>query len=99
MTTQKPPRAATSLAWQDVQSCRTLMQVHDALVQLRPAREADPARWREYYLRSAVAYEQVAEIDRGHHHELLYWAGRERRKADAIAQGDTGPVGSSTETT
>lgn len=51
---------------------RTLIQAHDALVDERPSRDAPAKEWRAYYLRSARVYAEVAEIDRGHHHEALY---------------------------
>ncbi|PRX48570.1 hypothetical protein B0I33_104387 [Prauserella shujinwangii] len=63
---------------------RTLMQAHEALSSIRPPDDAAPQVWRDYYRRSAATYARVAEIDRGHHHEALYWAGRESRKADEI---------------
>ncbi|HEU5476136.1 MAG TPA: AMED_5909 family protein [Actinophytocola sp.] len=72
--------------WQDVQACQTLMQVHEALARLRPPKGADAARWVTYRRRSAAAYEQIADIDRGHHHEALYWAQRERTQANEIAR-------------
>jgi hypothetical protein len=35
---------------------------------------------------SARVYAEVAEVDRGHHHEALnYWAVRERQSAEEIA--------------
>ncbi|WP_307849686.1 AMED_5909 family protein [Qaidamihabitans albus] len=72
--------------WRLARQARTLMQAHEALTALRPG-EADPvAAWREYYQRSSRVYAEIAEIDRGHHHEALYWAGRERRKAEALTQ-------------
>lgn len=60
----------------------TLMQAHEALMKLRPSRDASPAVWRAYYQRSAAVYAEIAETDRGHHHEALYWASRERQKAE-----------------
>ena len=69
--------------WQQVEACRQLIQVHDALVRLRPPESADALRRRNYHLRSAAAYERISDIDRGHHHEALYWAQRERKHADA----------------
>jgi hypothetical protein len=30
-------------------------------------------------------YEKVADVDRGHHHEALYWAGHERRRAGEVS--------------
>ncbi|MGH3999016.1 MAG: AMED_5909 family protein, partial [Pseudonocardiaceae bacterium] len=53
---------------------KTLMETHDALVHIRPSRDADLEQWQAYYHRSAVLYAQIADIDRGHHHEALYWA-------------------------
>ena len=61
-----------------------LMQAHELLSQQRPASEAGPAVWVAYYRRSAAVYAEVAEIDRGHHHEALYWSSREDRKAREI---------------
>ncbi|MGH4026628.1 MAG: AMED_5909 family protein [Pseudonocardiaceae bacterium] len=63
---------------------RTLMQAHEALVRIRPKGEASLAAWQSYYERSAALYRQIAEIDRGHHHEALYWAEREQSKATEI---------------
>lgn len=64
---------------------RTLTQAHEALVRIRPKKEAPPATWLAYYQRSAGLYAELAEIDRYHHHECLYWAERERDKAKEIA--------------
>ena len=64
---------------------RTLMQAHEALVRIRPKSDAPLAAWKAYYERSAALYREIAEIDRGHHHEALYWADREQQSADEIA--------------
>ncbi len=61
-----------------------LMQAHELLSDMRPALDASPAVWLAYYRRSAAVYAEVAEIDRGHHHEALYWSSREDRKARDI---------------
>ena len=63
---------------------RTLMQAHNALVAIRPKSNASLAVWKAYYERSAALYREIAEIDRGHHHEALYWADREQKSADEI---------------
>jgi len=72
---------------------RTLMEAHNALVLIRPGRDALLEAWQAYYHRSAVLYAEIAEIDRGHHHEALYWAERELEKAmlvtDAMKEGAT----------
>ncbi|MGH3624981.1 MAG: AMED_5909 family protein [Sciscionella sp.] len=68
----------------------TLTQAHDYLTRIRPKRSASETEWLAYYRHSAVLYAQIAEIDRGHHHEALYWAERERTKADQINTTGTG---------
>ena len=65
---------------------KTLMQAHVALVRIRPKGEATLATWKSYYEYSAALYRQIAEIDRGHHHEALYWAEREQKKATEITE-------------
>lgn len=61
-----------------------LMQAHEVLSAQRPSAEAGADAWLAYYRRSASVYAEVAEIDRGHHHEALYWSSREDRKAREI---------------
>lgn len=63
---------------------RTLIQAHEALVRIRPKGNAPLAAWKSYYERSVALYREIAEIDRGHHHEALYWADREQKKATEI---------------
>lgn len=63
---------------------RTLMQAHEELVRIRPGRDATLQVWLEYYQRSVSLYEQIAQIDPGHGLEALYWARRERRRAEEI---------------
>lgn len=58
----------------------TLMQAHEALLRERPGKDAPREVWVAYYRRSAALYEKVADLDRGHHHEAMYWAGWERRR-------------------
>ncbi len=57
---------------------RTLVEVHEVLARVRPGRQAPLGEWLAYYQRSAALYAEIAEIDRGHHHESLYWADHER---------------------
>lgn len=64
---------------------RTLMQAHRELVRIRPGRDASSAAWLAYYQRSVSLYEQIAKIDPGHEDEALYWAQRERARAENIA--------------
>src|SRR2546428_13624761 len=63
---------------------QTLMAAHDLLTRMRPGKAASRETWLKYYRRSAAVYAEVAEIDRGHHHECLYWATRERAKANNL---------------
>jgi len=63
---------------------RTLMQVHEELVRIRPNRDASLAVWLAYHQRSVALYEQIAKIDPDHDHEARYWAQRERHRAEEI---------------
>ncbi|MFI6095520.1 AMED_5909 family protein [Lentzea sp. NPDC051213] len=67
-------------------NAQTLMQAHEALSRLMPRPDASPKAHAEYHRRSAAVYARVAEIDRGHFHETMFWATREREKAEAIEQ-------------
>jgi hypothetical protein len=46
-----------------------------------PRNSANPGELRRFHEKSAAVYQRVAELDRGHHHEALYWAEREARLA------------------
>jgi hypothetical protein len=63
---------------------RTLVEAHEALARIRPGRQAPLAEWLAYYQRSAALYAEIAEIDRGHHHESLYWADHDRERAKEV---------------
>lgn len=75
---------------------QTLMQAHELLTSVRPGQDASRETWLKYYRRSANLYAEIAEIDRGHHHEALYWANRERAKANNIQAAITKSPRSST---
>lgn len=64
---------------------RTLMQAHRELVRIRPSRNAPLPTWLSYYQHSASVYEQIAQTDPTHDGEALYWAQRERTRAQNIA--------------
>lgn len=70
--------------WVAAYAVSSLKDAHEVLTHPMPAPDASPEVWREFYLRSAEVYGRVAEVDRGHHHEALYWAKRERDKAEGI---------------
>jgi hypothetical protein len=59
-------------------SPRTLRQAHEELARSRPRLQAPLGEWLAYYQRSAALYAEIAEIDRGHHHEALYMAEQAR---------------------
>ena len=63
---------------------RTLVEAQELLARGRPGRLAPLAEWHAYYQRSAALYAEVAEIDRVHHHESLYWADQQRVRLKKI---------------
>jgi hypothetical protein len=63
---------------------RTLTEAHEAVAAIRPPRRAPLTEWLAYHQQSAALYAEVAEIDRGHHHEALFMAERERQSAKEI---------------
>ena len=63
---------------------QTLVEAHEVLARIRPGRQAPLTEWLAYYQRSSALYADIAEIDRGHHHESLYWADHERERAKEI---------------
>jgi hypothetical protein len=50
----------------------------------RPSLTAPLSEWLAYHQRSAAWYAEVAEIDRGHHHEALAMAEQHRELAKKI---------------
>ncbi|GAA3880251.1 hypothetical protein GCM10022243_51060 [Saccharothrix violaceirubra] len=74
--------------WNEAMSVERLSQAHDIVGRLMPRPDAASEVWMDFYRRSVRVYERVAEVDRGHHHEALYWAGRERVKAELLASSD-----------
>lgn len=72
--------------WAAVRAVTTLKDAHEAVGKLVPAPDAAPEVWREFHQRSAEVYARVAEVDRWHHHEALYWVNRERTRAEEIAR-------------
>lgn len=76
---------------------RTLIEADQALVRLRPRQQASLAEWLAYHRRASAVYAEIAEIDRGHHHEALFMAEHELKRAQEIeAQISTQrPVGES----
>jgi hypothetical protein len=71
--------------WMQAREARTLWAAHEALVALRPGADAGISTWLNFHLRSSAVYRQVAEVDDGHRGEALYWAQREKAKADELS--------------
>lgn len=63
---------------------QTLMQAHEELVRIRPHPKSSLPVWLSYYQRSVEVYEKVAKTDPTHEGEALYWAQRERTRAESI---------------
>jgi hypothetical protein len=63
---------------------RTLADAHHAVASIRPPQKAPLADWLAYHQQSAAIYAEVAEIDRGHHHEALFMAEQERQRVKNI---------------
>jgi hypothetical protein len=82
----RTPETNTTNKTIEIGELKTLMQAHQALVRIRPSRDASLPVWVVYYQRSASAYEQIAKIDPTHDGEALYWAQRDRARADNIAE-------------
>jgi hypothetical protein len=64
----------------------TLRAAHEFVTKVMPAPTAQPAEWLEFRRRSAAVYARVADVDRGHHHEALYWAERELKVAEELVE-------------
>ncbi|HEX2289952.1 MAG TPA: AMED_5909 family protein, partial [Pseudonocardiaceae bacterium] len=82
----RDPGAATAKLTAPVASAvTTLRDAHDLIRRLRPASDAPVAEWLAFRRRAAQIYTTVADADRYHHHEALYWVQREREAADELA--------------
>ncbi len=58
---------------------RTLADAQHAAANSRPQQKAPLTEWLAHHQRCAAWFAEVAEIDRGHHHEALALAERERQ--------------------
>ena len=65
---------------------RTLSEAHDDALARMPDREAPVSAWVAFRRANARMYQAVADIDRGHHHEALYWSDRERREVEKLTK-------------
>ncbi|MFD9892859.1 AMED_5909 family protein [Amycolatopsis sp. NPDC059027] len=67
---------------------KTLWEAHEVVMKRRPRGNAKSSDWVAFRLGNARLYEAVADVDRGHHHEALYWADYEQRQAEEIQTGE-----------
>src|SRR6476469_7579056 len=82
MTTPEGAKETTPMAVHETSTPvepRTLADAHHTLARFRPSQKAPLTEWWAYHQRSAALYAEIAEIDRGHHHEALFMAERERQ--------------------
>lgn len=59
----------------------TLRDAHDLVARLRPGSAAPAGEWVAFRRRAAQIYRAVADIDRYHHHEAMYWVEHETEAA------------------
>ncbi|WP_112264731.1 AMED_5909 family protein [Lentzea terrae] len=78
--------AEQKVTWAQIAQIQSLSEAHDLLPRMMPRKNDDPAALRRFHEKSAAVYQRVAEIDRGHHHEALYWAEREARLARELGE-------------
>lgn len=76
MVTKKAPKTSAP---------QTLWEVHQAVMAVRPSRDASLSEWRKFRANAAEMYSAVADVDRPHRDEALYWANSERARADRLA--------------
>lgn len=69
----------------DQREPQTLKDAHTVASARRPKPGSNLSAWLNFHQANARMYYEVSDVDRGHHHELLYWAGYEQRKAKEVA--------------
>ncbi len=65
---------------------RTLQEAHENSYARMPGRDAPVSAWVAFRRANARMYRAVADLDRGHHHEALYWSDRERREVETLTK-------------
>jgi hypothetical protein len=71
---------------QSVAAPRTLIQAHDDVMKRQPSPEATLVVQRKFHQDNKRLYETVSDIDRAHHHEILYWVAYERQKVEELTE-------------
>ncbi|HEV7975501.1 AMED_5909 family protein [Amycolatopsis sp.] len=65
---------------------QTLGQAHSDVLRRRPPLESTFVVQRKFHQDNKRLYESLADIDRAHHHEILYWVEYERRKVETLTE-------------
>ncbi|HEV7948818.1 MAG TPA: AMED_5909 family protein [Glaciihabitans sp.] len=65
---------------------QTLGQAHSDVLKRRPPPESTLVVQRKFHQDNKRLYEGLADIDRAHHHEILYWVEYERRKVETLTE-------------
>jgi hypothetical protein len=78
------PRAMVAYEASKLIEPRTLAEANEVLADVRPPRTAPLSEWLAYHQRAAAWYAEVAEIDRGHHHESLFMAEQAHQRVKEI---------------
>lgn len=63
----------------------TLKDAHDLIGRIRPGSNASLSEVLAFRRRATQIYLAVADIDRYHHHEAMYWVEHEREAAQELA--------------
>jgi hypothetical protein len=63
----------------------TLRDAHDLIGRIRPGLDAPASDWLAFRRRAGQIYRAVADIDRYHHHEAMYWVEHENEAASELA--------------
>ncbi|HVK25021.1 MAG TPA: AMED_5909 family protein [Actinokineospora sp.] len=64
-----------------------LGKAHEALAQVRPLRDAPAQEWLAFRQLSVRIYLEIADLDRGHHHEARYHAAYEKERIEELRNG------------
>jgi hypothetical protein len=65
---------------------QTLGQAHSDVLRRRPPLESTLVVQRHFHQENKRLYESLSDIDRAHHHEILYWVEYERRKVETLTE-------------
>lgn len=63
----------------------TLRDAHDLIGRMRPGSDAPAGEWLAFRRRAGQIYRAVADIDRYHYHEAMYWVEHESEAASELA--------------